>query len=237
MKLGIMQPYFMPYLGYFSLIEATDKWVVFDTPQYIRKGWVNRNRILKKGGGTKYINVPIIKSLSSTPINQIEIAHPENGWRKKIFNGLDYYRENKAPYYDETLELLNSIIQVKCHKLSDFLVNSLRLTCQYIDLPFNFEVFSKMDLDISGVAHSGEWALKISKQLSATQYINPPGGKDIFVKEDFNKSGIELSFLQNDLTRYDQKSTEFIPGLSIVDVLMFNSKERIHQLIKSYTIT
>ena len=106
MKLGIMQPYFFPYLGYFSLINYVDEFIIFDPVQYIRKGWINRNRVLKKGGGVKYINITVEKHCLGTLIKDIRLSTTQD-WRNKILRNLDYY-EKKAPYYYEVKELLSS---------------------------------------------------------------------------------------------------------------------------------
>ena len=237
MNLGIMQPYFFPYLGYFSLIAATDHWIVFDTPQYIRKGWVNRNRILKKGGDWKYFNIRIEKCPRDTPISDVVIDKSYDV-RSEVFRSLDFYYEVKAPFYNDVVSWLDKVLDSDFLKLSELLVHLLEKTCEYIDLDFSYQVFSKMDLSIDEVGHPGEWALRISQALQAKSYINPPGGREIFVPKEFSEAGIELRFLQHNFKSYGQRSNdkEFISGLSILDAMMFCEPSTVKAMVFDYDV-
>ncbi len=235
MHLAIMQPYFFPYLGYFSLIEATDHFVVFDTAQYIRKGWVNRNRILKKGEDWKYIGINIIKMPRETPICEIT-CHPEYNICDKILRNLDYYYLKKAPYYHEVYSLIKRALDIQENRLTALLTNSLKETCSYIGIKFDYSIFSQSNIKIASVAHPGEWAFRISKSMGAKTYINPPGGKNLFSREQFESSGIRLKFIEPFLPPYYQGGNIYIEGLSIIDVLMWNSPEDTRKMIKQYRI-
>ena len=224
-----MQPYFFPYIGYFQLINSVDKWIVFDTPQYIRKGWVNRNRILKKNGGVKYFGISVIKSPRETPINEIVTA--EYGWREQIINDLDYYKVVKAPYYEKVLNFLDKAFELDDNRLSVLLTSFLVDCCSYLGVKFEFDVFSEMQLGISAVSDPGDWAYEISRSLKAEEYINLPGGKAIFDAHRFSAAGIKLSFLEPIITPYNQMNPDFEPGLSIIDVMMFNSPEQIYEML------
>ena len=184
-KLAIMQPYFFPYLGYFSLIHAVDHWVVFDTPQYIRKGWVNRNRVLSTGANEwKYLQIPTNKAPRNTPINQIWIA-PHVDWRTDIQRKLDYYDIHSAPYFRQITEFLNASFCFDSLCLCDQLVHFLRSTCRLIGItPARFDILSQLNLKLGHVAHAGQWALRISESLGADTYINPVGGREIFQPAD-----------------------------------------------------
>lgn len=235
MRLGIMQPYFLPYIGYYSLIAATDEWVVFDTPQYIRKGWVNRNRVLKKNGGTKYISVPTVKAAQQTPINEILIS--DGNWKNEIIRNLDYYKEVKAPHYEEVVDMVISIPEPDSGLLVDALISSLETSCRYLGISREFKVFSTLDIDTSQVKGPGDWALVISEQLNADTYINPPGGKAIFNEQKFQDKSIALKFLEHELPPYDQKSGHFEPGLSILDVIMFNPVSKVQDMLECYNLS
>jgi hypothetical protein len=232
MILGIMQPYFFPYIGYYSLINATNKWVIFDTPQYIRKGWVNRNQVLKINGGTKYICIPIKSSPRETPINKIEII--QENWKNNIINNLDYYKQVKAPRYNEVISMINEAFDIETSNLSEILINCLKTSCKHLDINFEYEIFSKMNLDCSEVHKPGDWALMIAKNLGAECYINPHGGIAIFEKEKFNEAKIDIKFIKHDLPIYNQNNLNFEPGLSIIDVMMFNDPKEIKEMLKSY---
>jgi len=234
MKIGIMQPYLFPYLGYFSLIKYTDKWIVFDMVQYIRHGWINRNRVLKPGGGWQYIIVPLEKHHRNTLIKDIKISKNIN-WRKQILGKLTYYKRI-APYYDKIIELVQDVLSLNTESIVTLNIYSLKKVCEYLDISFNYEVFSEMNLDIGSIQEPGDWALEISKVLRAKEYVNPPGAMDIFDKQKFRRAGVGLKFLKVELGEYNQKRGEFEPGLSIIDVMMFNGPEVISKFLDNYSI-
>ncbi len=231
-----MQPYFFPYLGYFSLIQATDRWVVFDTAQYIRRGWVNRNRVLKRGKEDwKYIRIPIVKAPQETSINKIEVDNNDD-WRDELIRNLDYYSDNRAPHYEETVAFLRTALMTDERNLATALVRFLAMACEHIGIEHNLEVFSEMPLTIGGVEHAGEWALRIAEALGATTYINAPGGREIFNSHQFASARIELLFLTPRLPPYDQRRPAFVPSLSIIDALMWNSRAKVCSMIKEFDL-
>ena len=234
MKLGIMQPYFFPYLGYFSLIKHTDKWIVFDTVQYIERGWMNRNRIIHP---TKpedlYINIPLQSHHRDIKIKDVLISNNEN-YRDKILSQLWASYKKRARYFKEVYELVDEVLSYQTNSLVDLNVFGLKKVTHFLEIPFDYEIFSQMNLLIDEVSNAGEWALNISKAMRATEYINPPGGMNLFDKDKFRKSGIKLSFLNQNLRSYNQKKINFIEGLSIIDVMMFNSKDDINKMLNDY---
>ena len=232
MKIGIMQPYFFPYLGYFSLIKYTDKWVVFDKIQYIRHGWGNRNRVLKPTEGWQYIIVPLQKHSRNTLIKDIVIKE-NTDWKARITKQLEHYKK-KAPNYRQVVEVLKSCFTLKTNSLTYLNTHLLKKTCEYIGIHFNYEIFSEMNLAIGNVNDPGEWALRISEAVGAEEYINPPGGEKIFDRRKFEEVNIKLKFLKVNLTEYNQRRSTFEPGLSIVDVMMFNSQEEIKNMLDNY---
>ena len=234
MRLGIMQPYFFPYLGYFSLIQNTDMWIVFDEVQFIRHGWIERNRILKPVEGWQYLSVPIEKHSRETPIKNIKIRNSED-WKGRMLRQLEHYKK-KAPYYSEVTDFLNRVFESNFEGISALNVHLLIETCNYLQVAFNYQIYSEMDLTIDLVKGPGDWALNISKSLNATEYINPIGGVEIFNKEAFESANIKLKFLKMNLVSYVQGAREFELGLSIIDVMMFNCPETIREMLKQCEI-
>lgn len=159
MILGIMQPYFFPYLGYFDLINYSERWIVFDTVQYIRHGWINRNRILHPAEGWSYIIVPV-KFSRETAINEVHIAE-DGKWKKRIIGQLQHYKK-QAPHYRAVINLLEACFAFNGTLLSEFNTLSLQKICTYLGIPFNYSVFSSMNLDLDPVEEPGDWALRIS---------------------------------------------------------------------------
>lgn len=226
-----MQPYFFPYLGYFSLIKHTDNWIVFDTAQYIRQGWVNRNRILHPNEPKPtFVTIPVNLPHWSTAICEVPIDNSKPH-REKILRRVDASYRGRAPHFDAVMDLLSACLQKDWQYISQLNTYCLEQTCQYLSLQFNYELFSEMDITIDDVSHPGEWALNISKALRATEYINPPGGQGLFDAAQFKQAGINLSFLKNTLPAYNQRQQDFVNGLSILDVMMFNDIISVQQML------
>jgi len=228
-----MQPYFFPYLGYYSLIKHTDEWIFLDVVQFIRHGWIERNRILKPVEGWQYIGVPLQKHSRNTLIKDIHISGAED-WKNKIVRQLEHYK--KAPYYEKAIGVIKQAINIETDSITRLNAHILKITCTYLDIFFSDKIFSEMNLEIKPVEQPGDWALHISEACSATEYINPFGGIDLFDRNAFKESGIQLCFLKNNLKTYSQRRPFFEPGLSIVDVMMFNSKTEIQAMIDDIEI-
>lgn len=232
MRLAAMQPYFLPYLGYFSLIAAADQFVVFDPVQYIRHGWINRNRVLKPGlRECQYINVPLVKHSRETLIRDISIAN-QLDWRQKLQGKIQHYRK-RAPFYDQADEILQRCLAVQTESIVTLNVHCLSVVCDALGIDFHYILFDDIQPRFEPPDHPGGWAPRIANALQATSYINPVDGRGIFRPEEFEDVGVELLFLSNALSPYSQRNDQFIPGLSILDVLMFNSlddtRKRIEQ--------
>ncbi|MEQ1743124.1 MAG: WbqC family protein [Candidatus Nitrotoga sp.] len=234
MKLAIMQPYFFPYMGYWQLINAVDRFVLFDDAQYMRHGWVNRNRILKPGGGWQYILVPLKKHDMTESIKNVQ-AHPEKKWEELIIGQLAHYKK-KARYFDETNEMVREILFSNNEQsISAINFATIKKLCAYLDIKKEIVVSSEQNLDYSEVCDAGEWALRIAEQMGAAEYINPAAGVDLFNREKFSSSNIKLSFFRSREIVYSQQGI-FEPSLSIIDVLMFNGIEGTKGLLKNYSV-
>jgi hypothetical protein len=219
-KLGVMQPYFFPYVGYFELIRKTDRWVVFDTVQYQRKHWMNRNRIHHPDDGWQYVSVPVSKFERFARIDQIRL-HDVTHASERIVAQLEHYK-GKAPNYEHVIDLVTrTFAGLQGESLVELNVRGLQLVCEAIGIEFRHEVLSQMELELPPVDHPGRWALEISDAMGATEYLNPPGGRDLFSAEEFEARGIGLSFTDLPGLRYDCAPYEFIESLSILDVLMW----------------
>ena len=234
MKLAIMQPYFFPYIGYWQLIHAADRFVLFDDAQYMRHGWVNRNRILKPSGGWQYILVPLKKHEMTDSIKNV-YAHPEKQWKELIIAQLAHYK-NKARYFDETSELVREILFGNDEQsIAAINYAIIRTLCEYLDIGKEIIRSSERNFDYSDVADAGDWALRISEQMGASEYINPASGAELFDSAKFSSSDIKLSFLKPREIIYWQ-GREFEPSLSIIDVLMFNGIEGTKAYLANYDV-
>lgn len=237
MKIAIMQPYFFPYLGYISLIKNTDKFIFFDVVQFIRHGWIERNRILKPDSGWQYISVPLEKHSLETKIADIKINNNEN-WRERILAQLTHYKKGASFYY-KTIDVVKKGLDIETDSIVKLNVNILSNIFEYLELPFNYEIFSEMNLEIESVNAPDEWALNICKALgNVDEYWNPPGGVEFFDREKYTKNGIKICFEKINLKPYQQKSdkVDFEQGLSIIDVMMFNSPQQIREMLDDYEL-
>lgn len=222
MKLGIMQPYFFPYAGYFDLIDQVDRWVVFDVPKYNARSWMNRNRILHPREGWQYVTVPVNRENGHAALRDVRVADADGAVRR-ILGQLEHYR-NAAPHYAMVRELVREAFgRVRGDLLTDLNVSTLSVTCEYLGIRFAPEVLSSMALDLPEISHPGQWALEIAANLEATEYVNPPGGRDIFRPEDWRRRGIVLSFSSLPDLVYQCGPYAFVEYLSILDVLMWNT--------------
>ncbi|HDX9591111.1 TPA: WbqC family protein [Bacillus pseudomycoides] len=236
MKVGIMQPYFFPYIGYFQLIHHVDHWVVFDDVQYIRRGWINRNRILHPQESWQYINVPLEKNCYKEVINNIRISSTEN-WKSKIIGQLYYYKKY-APFYNVSMNLVEKSLDIETNSITTLNVHMLKEICSYLEISFSYQISSQENIDYSNVNSAEERILTICKHLQASEYINPIGGRELYDKQKFQQEGIKLSFLKSKMNQlvYQQGSRPFEPALSIIDVLMFCSKNEIRTMLDKFEI-
>ena len=231
MKLGIMQPYFFPYLDYFDLTNYADKWVVFDNVQYIRHGWINRNRVLHPTEGWQYIIVPV-KVSRNTLIKDVRIA-ADIKWDKRILGQLQHYKK-KAPYYDETIHLVDDCLKKEEPSISRLNVLILKKVCEYLEIRFDYSFFSEMNLDLGPIDGPGDWALRISEAMGAREYVNPAGGAALFDEGKFRESKIKLTIRNLPSFEYSCRGYEFVQNLSIIDVMMWNRPEEIKQYLDDH---
>lgn len=232
MKLAIMQPYFIPYIGYFQLINAVDVFVVYDNIQFTKKGWFHRNRILVNGKD-KMFSVPLKKDSDYLDVAQRELADSFDNESKKIIRKIKASYQ-KAPYYKEVMPLVKECFQRGSGNLFDFIHTSLELLTQFLQIETKIIISSAIDIDHT--LKSQDKVLAICKNLNADIYINAIGGQDLYVAEAFRNKGIELRFIKTKPVEYKQFDNEFVPWLSIIDVMMFNSKEEIIKMLGLYIL-
>ncbi|MBU0482406.1 MAG: WbqC family protein [Proteobacteria bacterium] len=233
MKLGIMQPYFFPYIGYFQLIDTVDQFVIHDDVQWIKGGWINRNRILVQGA-SRYITLPVKKDSTLFDINQLILPPDISKHKQKIIRQIENaYR--KAPHFASVMQLVSDCFAYQERNVSKFIVNSLLTCCDHLGIQTPFVLSST--LDKKNELHAQDRVLNINMVMKASHYINPIGGTELYNKARFVENGLQLSFLKSNDVAYNQFCDhEFIPNLSIIDVMMFNSKWKIADMLKAYDL-
>ena len=235
MKIGIMQPYFFPYLGYFTLIKHTERFILLDFVQFAKKGWIRRNRILKPGSGWQYISVPLIKYSRDTKIRDIRINNVLD-WRNNIFRQLEHYKK-RAPFYRDTIEVLKTAFNIETESIVQLNVHALKTVCGYIGVGLNLDIFSEMHLSIGDIKSPDEWALNICEALgNVSEYWNPEGGLEFYDRSKYCNAGIDIRFLSMNIQKYPQGQPEFEARLSIVDIMMLNKPEKINEMLDDYML-
>jgi hypothetical protein len=219
-KIAIMQPYFLPYIGYWQLMNAVDQFVVYDNIQFTKKGWINRNRYLLDGKA-EIFTLPLKKDSDYLDIRDRYLSDNFDGEAKKILRRCEAaYR--KAPYFKEGYEVLQECLTYDDKNLFNFIFHSIEVVKNYLNIDTELVVSSQIDIEHS--LRSAEKVKAICKSLSASNYVNPIGGISLYDKKDFDENNISLRFLQSQETVYQQFDNKFIPWLSIIDMIMFCSK-------------
>jgi hypothetical protein len=231
-----MQPYFFPHIGYFSLIKHTERFILLDTVQYIYHGWIARNRILKPGEGWQYFIVPLRAHSRGTIINDILINDDYN-WKDKIVAQMQHYKK-RAPFFDNVINLVDCIFSGSYESISQLNLAALEMVLGYLQIDRKPEVFSDMGISIERPENPDEWALNICCSLGGvTEYWNPPGGKVFFDSSKYERAGIKLLFHEVEQIQYSQRRESFEQGLSILDVLFFNSIDETHKLLDCFRLS
>jgi hypothetical protein len=233
MKLGLMQPYLFPYIGYFQLIKAVDLFVIYDDVQYIKNGWINRNRILLNGE-PKYITLAVRRDESHVcQINQRYLSHDFKDQQAGIMRQIEAaYRS--APNFIGTMELIRMCLQCEDTNLAHFVSQTISLCCEHLEIRTPLRTASSIEGNTS--LRGQDKVIWVNKTLGADQYVNAIGGKEIYSKQEFALNGIRLAFLRSHDIEYTQFDRPFVPWLSIIDVLMFNSRDCIQYFLTKFTL-
>lgn len=231
MTIAIMQPYIFPYIGYFQLINAVDKFIIYDDVNFINKGWINRNNILV-GGKAHMFTIPLKEASQNKLILEISLL-PGDPWRKKLLKTLQqtYF---KAPNYPTVFALIEEIVTSPIETIHELNLHALQKVCKYMGIFTEIIPSSKIYCNTN--LKGADRILDICKQEGANHYINPIGGMELYDKSKFEQEGIRLNFIKSVTSPYTQFQNAFVPWLSVIDVLMFNSPARVSTLLKDYEL-
>lgn len=223
-----MQPYFMPYIGYFQLMKLVDRYVVYDDVNYIKGGWVSRNNILMNGE-KRMFTIGLQGASPNKLFNEINVGDDFKKFRKMLQTNY-----GKASYFHPAMELIERIVSCPERQLALFIMNSFREILNYLDIKTELVLSSTLPKDCS--LKGKDKVIQICKLLDADSYVNAIGGQELYDKKEFEQQGINLFFLVSEPKPYIQLSREFIPYLSIIDILMNNSTRDINNLLGSYKL-
>ncbi len=232
MAVAIMQPYFFPYLGYFQLVQAVDHFVLYDDVMFIKKGWINRNRILMQGQEFMF-TIPLEKQSQNKTIRESNVAWNTEFPSKFLVQLRSAYK--KAPHLDAVMTLIEGVLAEKPISLADLAGNSIQATWNYLGLTKKF--YFSSELLVSSELGRAERLMEITKSFGESVYINAANGQALYDKPTFAHQGVDLQFIQGDLPAYPQgNSTNFLVGLSMIDVLMWTDISRIREMLTCYTL-
>ncbi|KAE8759819.1 hypothetical protein FSO04_11975 [Paraburkholderia madseniana] len=228
MKLAIMQPYLFPYIGYFQLVAAVDKFVFYDDVNFIKNGWINRNRILL-GDQIRYLTVPLAGASPMLKINDV-LIQPRERWLRKLLESIRHAYA-KAPQYPRISELIEQILTAPFDHISLLASHTVTEICRYLEIDTEFVASSTRygNAQLKGTHR----VIDICAREQALIYVNLPGGRALYDGEAFSARGVELAFIEPNLCPYSQFDDVFHPALSILDVLMFNGKDNVRDMLSA----
>ena len=231
MKLAIMQPYFFPYIGYWQLLNAVDRFVIYDDVSFIKGGWVNRNRILINGNPS-YITLPLSHASPNKRICDLSLrASP--GWQRKMIKSIENTYK-RSPHFSEIFSEIVKQLEYQASNLADFLAHHLGAMASLLEINTEFVITSRCyeNSELTGQ----DRVLDICKAEGAEAYINLQGGKVLYDSESFDDANVDLRFITTRITAYKQRSVGFLPNLSIIDTLMEIGVEGVKQRLVEYDL-
>lgn len=254
MKLGIMQPYFFPYIGYFQLIHAVDQFFLYDNLDYSREGWVARNRILVVHGQPAYLSVPIKERKTNQTIRQVKLVDTDH-WRYKFLRSV-HANYSQTPYYREVISLVEAVFFYPTYSLAELNKNCIVQVCRFLELETDILIdstpFDDLEFELRDCSENKETTfsarypdivdrkiarvLELCRRLNASTFINPIGGQLLYPKNIFDEHGITALFVKTQMLPYSQRAHSFFPNLSIIDVLMNCGREKTRNFLSSYDL-
>jgi len=228
MKLAVMQPYLFPYLGYFQLIYASDLFLIYDDVAYIKQGYINRNSILSPNGTTRF-TIPVPGASSNKLISELEFSQDVSKTLKTIEQSY-----SKAPWFEDVFPIIRGTLELSDRSITSVCQRSFEDIFSYLGVEKQFKKTSELDYDRSASAR--DRLVELCKQFGADCYINAPGGRKLYAKQDFAERGIDLKFVESFPVEYSQGKDEFVSNLSIIDVLMHCPPEEVIRLLSKYVL-
>lgn len=229
MKLAVMQPYLFPYIGYFQLIYAADLFLIYDDVAYIKRGYINRNTVLSPNGTTRF-TIPVPGASQNKLISELSFDERVEKAMKTIEHSY-----SKAPYFEKIFPIVRAVLELNDRSIASVCQKSFEDIFSYLDIEKEFRKTSELDYDRTASAR--DRLIALCHQFGADSYINTPGGRKLYAKEDFAKEGIDLSFVDSLPVEYSQGNADFVPNLSIIDVLMHCSPPIVRELLGKYKLS
>jgi hypothetical protein len=252
MRIAIKQPYFLPYIGYFQVIGCVDKYIIYHNLNYIKEGWIHRNRLLRVNGEPEYFKIHLENKTSFQKIDQVRVSEGDH-WRRKMIKSI-YLNYKRSGYFDEVFPVISEVVEFKTSFLWEMAAFSTVRICRYLDIKTEITTDNSGYLPVedflqgTGYLNSeikemgiAEYIPKLTRILyickkeNSDHFIESPGGISLYPKEIFSAHSIKIDFLKVKEFTYKQSTDKFHPHLSIVDVLMNCGREKTKELLKEFT--
>lgn len=242
MRLAIMQPYFFPYIGYFQLIDSVDQFISYTHVNYIKRGWINRNRFIVINNQVSYFSIPTLLEPLSTKIHSVKVDYSVN-WKLKLRKDL-LHNYSRSPFFEEVSPVIKEILKPDFNLLHELNFHSLKEICRFMDIQTTLiskrtyfeELEEQLENQISKEKRMEKRIIDICKTEGATTYINAIGGKELYKSQPFTKNSIDLKFIKTLEYTYPQNTHLFHPNLSIIDMLMNCGKEGTKKILNHYKL-
>jgi hypothetical protein len=231
--LAVMQPYIFPYIGYFNLINSATHFVFYDDVDYIKQGWINRNRILINGHPS-YFSIPLSNGRSGVQIREVKVFNLSHFYKK--FKRTLEQSYGKSPFFDIGLSYVEKVLLSGEENISKLAELSISEASNMLEIEASVYRSSSDFSDSKGIGRS-ERLISIAQQLNCKTYVNSINASFLYDKQYFSMRGVNLSFIKPKLVGYNQlNATKFIPGLSIIDLIMNLSLDEIKSQLDSYEL-
>ncbi|UJF23137.1 WbqC family protein [Shewanella sp. OMA3-2] len=228
MSFAVMQPYLFPYLGYYQLVNAVEKFVFYDDVTFIKGGYINRNNILSNGKAQRF-TIPVPGLSSNTLINELNF----DSNIKKVLKTIEQSYK-KTPYFEHVFPLIVSVLSDENRRIDHICAKSISVVFEYLGI--NKDFYFSSELEYNRDLSAADKLIAMADVLKSNEYINSPGGKSLYDKKYFAENKIRLSFIEIEKYEYLQNTNEFIPHLSMIDVLMYNSKADVIDMLSKYKL-
>ena len=231
-SIAIMQPYFLPYIGYWQLLNYVDTFVIYDNIEYTKKGWINRNNFLQNNKSVPF-SLPLKKDSDFLTIKERFLSDDFTTSAEKLLRKI-HANYQKAPYFNHAFPVIENCLLYNNYNLFHFINHSIKKITNYLNITTNIVISSEIPINHS--LKKQEKVIAICQSLNGSTYVNPIGGTSLYQFTSFLEHGIHLIFLKPNDYKYTQYTSPFIPTLSILDIMMFNSIKSISNQLNKFTL-
>ena len=227
-KVAILQSNYIPWKGYFDLINSVDEFIIYDSMQYTRRDWRNRNQI-KTANGLQWLSIPVeTKGNYTSPIRETKVA--DMRWKAKHIESLRHNYSKALCFKDNFAWLESLLMEIKSLYLSEINLILMKAICEY----FGIQTKISWDTDYGLIEGKTQRLVDLCQKVGADEYISGPAAKSYIQEDLFNQANIKLTWFDySDYKEYTQLYPPFVHNVSVID-LIFNEGENAKMYLKSF---